>query len=80
MVSKDLAVHASFCVYLIVSADILPERPEHDHGHNPSQEQCDHQGVHDREVVNLVLFGTARRGEMKGQQDVRYIFRWLAFS
>lgn len=41
--------------HLVVRADVLPERPEHDHGNHPSEEERNHEGVHDREVVDLVL-------------------------
>lgn len=51
--------------YLIVRADILPECPQHDHGHHSGQEQCDHKRVDDGKVVNLVLRFDDREGERR---------------
>jgi hypothetical protein len=42
-------------VELVVSGDIFAESSEHDHGHHASEEQHDHQAVHDGEVVDLVV-------------------------
>lgn len=55
--AQPVRVHAYRirCTYLIVGADILPERSEHDHSHHSSQEECDHQRIHDREIVDLTL-------------------------
>ena len=42
-------------LHLVIGGDIFVQRAQHDHGYDSSQEEDDHETVHDREIVNLIV-------------------------